>query len=90
MAQGGSMDELTAIDISDRLTELIIKLEYLTISHYGFLGWVQEIGSISDDEISGFIQVHEGFIAELKAFKKDLDPHTTKLIELERASKIQQ
>ena len=86
MENGESMNKLEAIDISDRLLDLITKLEYLTNSHYGFLGWVQELGSISDNEKSGFIQVHESLISEFKEFEKGLDPHTTKLIKLERAS----
>ena len=84
------MAELQPVFISDTLHNLIAKFQYLTNAHYGYLRWVQELGSVEDSELTGFTQVFEGLHDEFLEFEKHLDPHIDRLIELNRASTPQQ
>ena len=87
MENGESMNRLEVTDIRDILNNLITKLDYLTTAHYGFLGYIQDAGQITDNEKHGFIEVHESLIAELRVFENGLSPHVTTLWELKKASK---
>ena len=80
------MAKLEVINIRDTLNNLITKLDYLTTSHYAFLGYIQDVGQMTDNEKQGFIEVHENLIAELRAFEEGLSPHVTILWKLETAS----